>query len=316
MGIRRRRQSGQDASRPAGRICPSCGAANPARLTICAQCGRELIAAAEARALWEPASAPKLSQNGETSVVIDLVPPGDPSLQATRPIDVTHRFAPLTSAFPSVASAPRAHAAPAGMLGQPRAVGSLAPASSERAEPRPSGPGGWLLGLVAFMIMGIVAAPFGWSVIQPRVQAAVQSELSTAIATHVAAIDPGALRPGRRLVLTEDAINASIAAHAAAYEPLTDIRVRITPDHIVVEFSLYGVQSTFQSEPAVRRGRVELANPVLSGPARRVLDAAGVAEVLEEHLAQLMAQARVRPTAVRLRDGSLTISTASAGSGG
>ncbi|MER3437891.1 MAG: hypothetical protein C4346_10050, partial [Chloroflexota bacterium] len=207
MGIRRRRQSGQEASRPAGRTCPTCGAANPARLTICARCGRELIPAAEARALWEPASPPKLSQNGEKSVVIDLVPPGDPSLQATRPIDVTHRFAPLTSAFASGAGAPRAQAAPASLFGQPRAAGSLAPASSERAESRPSGPGGWLLGLVAFMIIGIVAAPFGWSVIQPRVQAAVQSELSTAIATQVAAIDPGVLRPGKRLVVTEDAIN-------------------------------------------------------------------------------------------------------------
>jgi hypothetical protein len=166
------------------------------------------------------------------------------------------------------------------------------------------------------MIIGIVAAPFGWSVIQPRVQAAVQSELNTAVATQVAAIDPGVLRPGKRLVLTEDAINASIAANAAAFEPLTDIRVRITPDHVVVEFSLYGVQSTFQGEPAVRRGRVELANPGLSGPARRVLDATEVAEVLEEHLAQLMAQARVRPTAVRLRDGSLTISMSSIGAGG
>ncbi|MER3438218.1 MAG: hypothetical protein C4346_11870, partial [Chloroflexota bacterium] len=60
----------------------------------------------------------------------------------------------------------------------------------------------------------------------------------------------------------------------------------------------------------------ELANPSLSGPARRVLDATEVAEVLEEHLAQLMAQARVRPIAVRLRDGSLTISTAGVETGG
>jgi hypothetical protein len=197
------------------------------------------------------------------------------------------------------------------MRGQAQA-GSLAPSARDRADNRPSGPGGWLLGLIAFIIIGVVAAPFGWSLVQPGVQAAVQAELNSVIATHVASVDPDLLSQGKRVVVTEDAINASIAAHASAYEPLSDVQVRITPERIVVGFSLYGVRNTFQGEPAVRRGRVEIANPALSGPARRVLDADELAQILEDHLARLMTQARVRPTAVRLRDGSLTIVTASA----
>lgn len=254
MGIRRRRGSGHEESRVAGRTCPTCGTANPARLTICARCGRELIPAAEARALWQPASPASMTQNGAASVVIDLVPPGDPSLQATRPIDVTHRFAPLATAFPGGAARSRGYSDAGSMLGQARAAGSLAPETRDRADHRPSGPGGWLLGLIAFLIIGVVAAPFGWSLVQPRVQAAVQAELDSVIATHVASVDPGLLRQGKRIVVTEDAINASIAAYASAYEPLRDVQVRITPEQIVVEFSLYGLHSSFQGEPVVRRG--------------------------------------------------------------
>lgn len=312
MGIRRRRDGGQEETRSAGRTCPTCGATNPARLTICARCGRELIPAAEARALWQPASPANVSRNGAESVVIDLLPAGDPSLQATRPIDVTHRFGPVTTAFPSTPARSRGYGDAGSILGRARAAGSLAPSPRDHADHRPTGPGGWLLGLIAFLIIGVIAAPFGWSLVQPRVQAAVQADLDSVIATHVASIDPGLLSQGKRIVVTEDAINASIAAHASAYEPLSDVRVRITPERIVVEFSLYGVRNTFQGEPAVRRGRVEIANPALSGPARRVLDADELAQLLEDHLAWLMTQARVRPTAVRLRDGSLTIATASA----
>ncbi len=311
MGIRRRRDGDHEQPRAAGRTCPTCGAANPARLTICARCGRELIPAAEARALWQPASPASMTRNGADSVVIDLLPAGDPSLQATRPIDVTHRFGSLTTAASSASARSRGYGDAGSMPGQARAAGSLAPSARDRADNRPAGPGGWLLGLIACIIISAVAAPFGWSLVQPRVQAAVQAELDSVIATHVASLDPGQLRQGKRIVVTEDAINASIAAHASAYEPLSDVQVRITPERIVVEFSLYGVRSAFQGEPAVRRGRVEIANPALSGPARRVLDADELAQVLEEHLASLMTQARVRPTAVRLREGALAITTAS-----
>lgn len=310
---RRRTNDTTPPDRPAERVCSTCGAANPARRSICARCGRELTPASEARTLWTAAQPAPNHANGHDTVVIDLLPATDPSLQATRPIDITHRFDTLSDSLSgsSPAYRPPTPRGPSGAdfdaLSRPQAAGVLAPASSDAV--RPSGPSGWLLGLIALLIIGGLVAAFGWSLLQPRVEAAVERDLSGAIATQVAAADLAPLRQDTRLVLTEETINASLAEHADDFEPFSNVRARITRDGAIVRFSLYGLSNTFEGEPVIRRGRIVIANPALSGPAGRVLDAAEIAKILEGHLARLMARADVTPTEIRLRDGSLTVIT-------
>ena len=310
---RRRTNDTTPPDRPAERVCPTCGATNPARRSICTRCGRELTPATEARTIWTAAQPTPSHTNGHATVVIDLLPASDPSLQATRPIDITSRFDTLSS---SLSNSPPTYRPPTprgatgadySTLSRPQAAGVLAPKSREAA--RPSGPGGWLLGLIALLIIGGLIAAFGWSLLQPRVEAAVERELGNAIATQVAAVNLAPLSRDTRLVLTEETINVSLAKHADTFEPLSDVRTQITRDGVAVRFSLYGLSSTFEGEPVVRRGRIVISNPVLSGPAGRVMDATEIANILESHLARLMARADVTPTEVRLRDGSLTVIT-------
>jgi hypothetical protein len=171
------------------------------------------------------------------------------------------------------------------------------------------GPGGCLLGFLAFLIIGAVSAVFIWAIAKPIVSDRVQKELDRGIATQVAAIDTPKLQAAGTMTLTEADINREIQGLEGSYDPVKNLDVQIDPDEISVSFDLYGVTSTYRGGAKVEDGQIVVVDPELSGPAGQFLNAEDVAEILETQLASLMERSDLQPTAVRLGDGEMTVTT-------
>ncbi len=270
---------------------------NPVVAVVCGRCGQPLPKADEIGRLWgvDPAAQP--GNDG----VIDLTPAGDPSSQATapyqrtRPIDpqVRAREGPLDPWSPGGAT-----------VRYPPPATAPAPAATKSG-----GPGGCLLGLVAFLIIAGVAAVFAWTVAKPIVSDRVSEELGRGIATQVAAIDTPKLQSAGTMTLTEEEINREIAGLEGSFDPAKNLDIAITPGEISVKFDLYGMTSTYRGGAKVENGRIVIVNPELSGPAGQLLSAGDVTAILEAQFASLMERSNLQPTVVRLGDGEMTITT-------
>jgi hypothetical protein len=237
--------------------------------------------------------------------VIDLTPADDPSSQVTAPIDPIAR----ERATPADSWSARDRTS-----GQARGAGATVsyppPATSATPRARKSrGPGGCVLGLLAFLIIAAVGGLFAWGVAKPMVSDRVRDELDHGLATQVAAIDAPSLQLAGTQRLTEDQINQELRRFDGSFDPVNNVQVRITPDDLRVTFDLYGVTSTYRGGVAVENGRIVVVDPELSGPAAQFLSAQDVAGILEVQFASLMERSNAQPTAVRLRDGEITVTT-------
>jgi hypothetical protein len=132
--------------------------------------------------------------------------------------------------------------------------------------------------------------------------------LRAGIVAELAAVDDLPVLPSGELVLTEADLNAHLRDHAGDFAPLGDPQIAITRDGLRLAFSLYGTDNAFAGRPAVRDNRLVVLDGALDGPVARILTAADAAALVEEQFALLLARADLRPTAVSLRDGILTVS--------
>lgn len=293
--------------RPAGeaRFCPTCGARNPAGAPRCAVCGQPLAGAKP-----DDRNRARPAPGGE---IIDLYPVPDPSLQATMPFTQTRPFEPpVPRTTPSplpVQPAARAEATSPAMaaLGRPAAVSSTLPAPTATAPRR--GPHGCVLGCLALVLIGAVAAVVAWGAVQAALSDRVEDELAVGIANGLRTVDRVRVPANGQIVVTEEAINADLARDADLYAPVENVRVAVTEDGIAVDFDLYRVGSTFRGGLAVEEGRIVVTDPELSGVAARAIDIEDVAAIVEREVAGLLDRSGVRPTGVRLRDGSIVVIT-------
>jgi hypothetical protein len=293
-------------SAPSHRTCARCGMQNPVSAAVCSRCGQPLLKADEIGRLWgvDPAAEP--GRDG----VIDLTPAGDPSTQATAPFQRTRPIDPQVQAREGPLDP---WSSRSGTLERP-AAGATVRYPPPATAPAPmatktGGPAGCLLGFVAFFIIAAVGGVFAWAVAKPIVSDRVREELDRGIATQVAAIDTPKLQTAGTLTLTEEEINREVQALEGSYDPVKNLDVQVTPDEIRVSFDLYGVTSTYRGGAKVENGRIVVVNPELSGPAGQFLNAGDVAAILETQLASLMERSDLQPTAVRLRDGEMTVTT-------
>jgi hypothetical protein len=171
------------------------------------------------------------------------------------------------------------------------------------------GPGGCLLGLLAFLLICVVAAGFAVLVARPYVSGRVRDELDRTLSTQVADLPPITVEAAGQFVVTEREINQNIRLYAAAYDPIEDPVVSITTNEIRVDFDLYGTSSAYHGGLTVRGGRVVVVDPEVEGPAGQVLDAEDLAAVLEEQFAAVMTRSNLRPTRVQLRNNEVVITT-------
>lgn len=198
-------------------------------------------------------------------------------------------------------------------------AGAIARPNPPPVDRRPRGPAGCVLGALAVLLIAGVAALFAWLVIvRPHLRDTARDELREAVSAEVRAIEPADLPvlPSGDLTITEEEIDAHLRATAGAYGPLDDLDVDILPAGIRVRFDLYGTTSTYSGRPEVRDGTLVVADGDIDGPAGQILDADDVSAIVEDELAALLARSDLRPTGVRLDDGTLTVLTSVASPAG
>ncbi|MFL5762251.1 MAG: zinc ribbon domain-containing protein [Thermomicrobiales bacterium] len=265
-----------------GPFCPNCGAQNPISAAFCGSCGETLPRREDLASLW-----------GETPDAATSAGGSDRSLDDTQVI--------ATSSAPQSWSVRPSPARPANDSWEIKAA-KPAPAAPWR-------PGGFLLGFVALLLVCVVLGVFGWFAGRPIVQDQVQSQVSDAVTTQVAAVGRLPMKDTGEIIVTQNQINHSLKQHAKAYEPLKNAKVTITKGQISVSVDAYGTTSTYSGGAKITGGKLEITNPEVSGPAGQILSPDELATIVENQFNSLMIRFHRTPTAISLRTGSISLAT-------
>lgn len=296
-----------DSPRPP-RFCPNCGAHNLALAATCTVCGQSLGKREDFAKLWGGQSQ---SQSADETAVIDLYPTYDSSSQSTTPFTQTRPFDPNDYRPAPNKSGKQGAAVPvtAAMSGSPSAPPPPPPFVAAPVSSRRKGPPGCVLGCLAMVLIAIVAGLIAWDVARNAVSDRVEDEISVGVTNELQKIDDLPVDTSGQIVLTEADVNQSVQENADLYTPVENVEVTILADGFRVRFDLYGVSSTFRGDLEVRDGTIRVVDPVLSGPAGKVINADEIAAIFENETGALLSRFDLKPVDVLLRKGTLVIST-------
>lgn len=292
----------RDPERPP-RFCTNCGAKTVPGVSHCPACGQSLAKREEIARLWgqDPNAGPP-----DESSIIDLYPEPDMSLQATTPFTQTRPFTPSDRQSDGRDTGKGDPWSSSGGTRSKR----IPDATPFQTVPKTRrGPHGCLLGCLALLLIGAVAAALTWGAVRPFVSDQVEDEISVGLTNELRQVDRIPVSDNGQITLTEAALNDDLERNAELYKPVDNARVTINPDEIAIRFELYGVSSTYRSGLAIEEGRLVVVDPALSGPAGRIIDADDIGAVFEREVAELLRRSDLRPTDVRLRDGSVVVTT-------
>jgi hypothetical protein len=171
------------------------------------------------------------------------------------------------------------------------------------------GPPGWVLGLIGVLMIAGVAIAALILVAKPLINERIESATSDAISTALeqATVVPDAVEG--TVVVSEQDVNRTLRANREAYQPVEDARVQIRRSGITVAFTVYGVSGKVTGSVKVRNGRIVITNPKLDGVADQVIDVDRVARNAELAIHAYLVRNNLRPTAVKLDNDTLTITT-------
>jgi hypothetical protein len=158
-------------------------------------------------------------------------------------------------------------------------------------------------------LIGAVAGLLAWGAVRPLISNQVEEEISVGLSNELRDVERVPVTGSGRITLSEAEINQDLKRNAELYQPVENASVSIAPDGIAIRFEMYGVSSTYQSGLAVEDGRLVVVDPSLNGPAGRIIDADAIGAVFEREVAELLRRSDLRPTDVRLRDGSIVVTT-------
>jgi hypothetical protein len=300
--------SQRDPEKPP-RFCPNCGAQTMAGVSHCTVCGQPLYKREVIERLW---GRDTTTPSSGVVDIIDLYPEQDLSLQATTPFTQTRPFDP-SERLSSADAAPSNE-----KTRDPRssAGGKLSKGISSEAIPAPvseqahGGPPGLVLGCLAFLIIAVVGALLAWGAVRPIVSNQVEDEISVGISNELRKVGQISVPASGQVTLTEDQIHADLVRYSDLYDPINDVAVTIQPKEVAIRFKLYGLTSTFRGGLTVEDGRIVVVDPSLDGPAGRIVNADDISSAFETEVAELLSRSNLKPTAVKLRNGSIVISTA------
>jgi hypothetical protein len=267
-----------------GPFCPNCGAQNPISAAFCGSCGETLPRREDLASLW-----------GQTPEPAPAGAKSDPSLDDTQVFATTSAASiPSWSVKPTVARP---------------AVESWEIKAPPPAAATPWRPGGFLLGFVALLLMCAVLGVFGWFAGRPILKDQLHSQVADAVSLQVALVGALPVQPTGEIVVTQKQINKSLRDHAKSYEPLKNATVTISKGQITVSVDAYGTTSTYSGGAKIDKGKLVIVNPEVSGPAGQILSADDVATIVEDQFNSLMTRFNRIPTAISLRNGSISVAT-------
>jgi hypothetical protein len=133
-------------------------------------------------------------------------------------------------------------------------------------------------------------------------QTAVVARVEQTIPTAIAALPPG------NIVMTEDRINAYLAAHPEQLAPLDAATISFLPGVVHVDMTAMGTNNivTFGLRIAPN-GRIVAVDPQLSGPIGMFISFDTLVATMEEHINKQFATQRRTFQAVRIDNGSVTV---------
>ncbi|WP_448575022.1 hypothetical protein [Thermomicrobium sp.] len=111
----------------------------------------------------------------------------------------------------------------------------------------------------------------------------------------------------RRVTVTEGELDRWLAEYAAELRPASDPQAEIDADGIALHVRIYGLGATYRARPVVRDGRLVLEDGRIEGPLGLGMGAESVTARLQAALDERLAGAGLRPVAVELRPGALTV---------
>jgi zinc-ribbon domain len=270
----------------AGPFCPNCGAQNPISAAYCGACGETLPRREDLASLWGQTPVSPTAKTAVSTL--------GRSLQDTQVITPSNSSEPTWSVKP----APPKPATEAWEIRAP-----------ERVERGPTQPSGVLLGALALLLMCGVVVALGWFAGLPIARDQLQTQVTEAVDRQVASLDNLAMKSTGEIVVSEQEINESLRAHEKAYEPLENATVTIEDGQISIAVDAYGTSSTYTADAKIDKGKLVIVDPKVDGPAGQVLSAEELAEIIEGQFTSLMRRFDRTPTAIRLRDGSISIAT-------
>ena len=163
---------------------------------------------------------------------------------------------------------------------------------------------------LGLLLIAVAIAVVAWPrLVRPVISDATSQRIRDAAYSEVARAPTLPPDASGEIVVRQEQVNRYLRRHPAAYRPLTDPRLSITPDQLRLSFELYGTENALTGRLGIDDGHVVLADAEVDGPAKHLLTADDAAALIEERLEAMLGISGLRVTAVRLGDGTLTITT-------
>ena len=207
--------------------------------------------------------------------------------------------------------------------------GSTQGAVRYREWERGPGVGRRLLGCLGFTILAVVVVlgvvtVVSNAVVRPYIGRAIAAHLrlpttsstaqsdpaTTSTSTAAAVLVPRVPADAAQVVITQDQLNANIAAHAGEIRPLDTATVRITPTEVAVDMSAYGVSGTYHGQVVVQNGKAVLTNGRIDGALGWVVPPGPIETALNDQIAASMDASGVSVTSVALQQGQMIVGLA------
>lgn len=168
----------------------------------------------------------------------------------------------------------------------------------------------WMAVLI-WIAVALVAGYLYW--VRPQISRMVGEQVARQAAGDTAAEGAGVLPttiaalPSGELRISEQEVNAYLAANTEAMAPVEQAQVRFTTGGVEADLRALGLAGQVSMDLAVRNGRIIAVNPRLDGPLGQVVSFDDLLQPIEQQFNdQLAAQGR-RIVDLRLEPGQLIV---------
>jgi hypothetical protein len=106
-------------------------------------------------------------------------------------------------------------------------------------------------------------------------------------------------------VLTQDELNARIAARSGSFGPARDVRLELNEGTVTIRFRAHGINGTYHGSLVARDGIPVVADSTIDGPLGWVVSSSVIDDVLNEEIARAVGEQRVSVESVHVQPGQV-----------